>query len=82
MRDIAQPKNGTYSSSRLNTKASGCGISVTIENVSQVLWCLTSRTQALVWPVGRLLMPVTRFLIPRIAVPPLTATRSQPAHSQ
>ena len=53
-----------------------------MQKVSQVLWCLTSSTAALVSPVGRFSMPVTRFLMPRISVPPVTATRSQPAHIQ
>ena len=53
-----------------------------MQNVSQVLWCLTSNTAALFSPVGRFSMPVTRFLMPRMKVPPRTATRNQPAHIQ
>ena len=44
-----------------------------ITKVSQVDWCLTSRTAGSRSPVGRFSQPVMRLRMPRIRVPPATA---------
>jgi len=80
MRPIAQPKKGMRSSSFLNTKASGRGISAGRLKVSQTDWCLTSSTAASCSPVGRCSQPVTRFLMPKIQPPAQTEVASQATH--
>ncbi len=50
--------------------------------VSQSDWCLTSSTAGAVLPTGRFSNPITWLRMPRITVPPSTASLSQRAHIQ
>ena len=74
---MAQPKNGTYINSFLNTNASGCGMSEGSKNVSSVDWCLTSKTAGLFSPVGKCSQPLTRTRITRNTRAPAMAVRNQ-----
>src|SRR5512133_4011877 len=76
-RAIDQPKNGTLSNSRLNTKASGCGIRVGSSRVSNADWCLDNNTAALLLPSGKWSYPSTLNSTPKIARVPHITTLNQ-----
>ena len=74
---MPQPKNGTYSSSRLNTKHSSRGIGQTRQKVSQVDWCLRRRTAG---PSGRFSAPLTSQRCRRSSARP--GHRPRPLHGE
>ena len=84
IRPIAQPKNGTYNSSRLKTYANGCDMIVGSRKVSSVDWCLHASSTAACpsAAVGRCSMPVTRQCTPAMRFMPHMAELSQPTQPQ